>query len=78
MVGLSQMKSSDSNAQLTQSRPLTSAKMTTVNYKDARNARKQKKAEEITDQPATELIFEEDFNVFERLNARGRAFTAKI
>jgi len=40
MVGLSQMKSSDSNAQVTQTRPLTSAKMTTVNYKDARNARK--------------------------------------
>ena len=51
------------------------AKTVAVSYKDARNARKMKKAEETGDQPIiTELIIEDNNDdVFSRLNIRSRA-----
>lgn len=55
--------------------PLMTAKTVAVSYKDARNARKMKKAEEIGDYPIiTELIIEDNNDdVFSRLNIRSRA-----
>lgn len=50
---------------------MTTAKTATVSYKDARNARKLKKAEENIEAPAvTELIIDDNDDVFNRLNMR--------
>ena len=78
IISQSQQKNFDSGSFAgTLKQPLTSAKTVGVSYKDARNARKMKKAEE-TDQPiVTELIIEDNEDVFNRLNIRSRAFTTR-
>jgi len=53
------------------------AKTTNVSYKDARNALKLKKAEKHGDQNLSELIIDEDDDVFNRLSFRSRAMTTR-
>lgn len=61
---------------MSQLRPLTSAKTVALSYKDARNARKQKKAEGGNELPVPELFIEED-TVFNRLSAKNRPITTR-